>query len=128
MSNTHQLSPDILLKQGMQLDQTGQHDAAAVIYRQILEQQPDHAFALYLLGAIALRSGKLDTAVEMIGSAILNNSKESVFHLSLGLALQKRGDLNDALNAYDIALCLAPQNPFATFRRAVVLMMLQRES
>lgn len=126
MSGTQQLSMDVLLQQGIQLDQAGQHDAAASLYRRMLEQQPDHAYALHLLGAYALRGGELATAIELIGMAIQVNSKEPTFHLFLGQALQKKGDLNDALKAYDRALNLAPQSPPAVFRRATVLMALQQ--
>lgn len=126
MPVTQQSSPDALLQQGIQLDQAGQHDAAAKLYRQILEQQPDHAYALHLLGADALRRGELDAAVDLIGVAVQANSKEPVFYLFLGQALQKRGDLSDALAAYDCALGLAPDFSTAMFRRSTVLMALQR--
>lgn len=126
MSGTQQLPMDVLLQQGIQLDQAGKHDAAASVYRRILQQQPDHAYALHLLGANALRHGELDTAVELIDMAIQGNSKEPTFHLFLGQALQKKGDLNDALKAYDHALSMAPQSSPAMFRRATVLMAMQR--
>jgi tetratricopeptide (TPR) repeat protein len=126
MSSTQQFSSNILLQRGIRLDQTGRHDAAARLYRQILEQQPDHAYALHLLGADALRRGELDAAAELIGSAIRVNSREPTFHLFLGQVLQRRGDLNDALVAYDHAITLAPQAPSATFRRATVLMALKQ--
>ena len=71
MSCSRQSSPGALLQQGIQLDQAGQHDAAAKLYRQIIEQQPDHAYASHLLGADALRRGDFDVAIELIGAAIM---------------------------------------------------------
>ena len=44
MSDIRQLSPDTLLQQGIRFDQAGQHDAAAELYRQILERQPAKLF------------------------------------------------------------------------------------
>lgn len=126
MPSAQQLSLDALLQQGIQLDQAGQHDAAAKLYRQILEQQSNNAYALHLLGADALRRDDLGAAVELIAAAIRINSREATFHLFLGQALQKKGDLNGALTAYEHALDLAPQYGTAMFRRAVVLMALQQ--
>jgi len=122
-----QQSPtDALLQQGIQLDQAGQHDAATALYRQILEQQPDHAYASYLLGTDALRRGEFSAAIELIGAAIQVNAGEPGFHLFLGQALQKKGELSEALSAYDCALGLAPQMSAAMFRRATVLLALHR--
>jgi tetratricopeptide (TPR) repeat protein len=126
MSGSQQNSLDTLLQQGIRLGQAGQHDTAAALYRQILEQQPNHAYASHLLGADALRHEKFDTAIGLISAAIQTNPREPVFHLFLGQALQKRGDLQDALSAYELALSLAPQLPSAMFRRATVLMELQQ--
>ena len=84
MSNTQQSSTEVLLQQAIQLDQAGQHDIAASLYHQVLEQQPDHAYALHLLGANALRRGEIDTAVKLISSAIQFNPNEPSFHLFLG--------------------------------------------
>lgn len=117
---------DTLLQQGIQFDQAGQHDAATELYRQVLEQQPDHAYASYLLGADALRRGEFDKAVGLIDAAIQSNAGEPTFHLFLGQALQKRGELKNALAAYDRALSLAPQMTSAMFRRATVLMALHQ--
>jgi tetratricopeptide (TPR) repeat protein len=127
MSGSRQSPPDILLQQGIQLNQAGQHDAAAKLYRQILEQQPDHAYASHLLGADALRRGDFDTAIKLISAAIQANAREPVFHLFLGQALQERGELDEALATYDCALGLAPQLSSAMFRRATVLMALHQE-
>jgi tetratricopeptide (TPR) repeat protein len=86
--------------------------------------RPDHAYALHLLSIDALRRGEFNAAVALIGSAIRISSKEPTFHLFLGQALQKRGDLDGALSAYNCALSLEPRLPSATFRRATVLMAL----
>ncbi|HHH42508.1 MAG TPA: tetratricopeptide repeat protein [Gammaproteobacteria bacterium] len=126
MSGTQQTQPDALLQQGIRLDQAGQHDAAAALYRKILEQQADHAYASHLLGANALRNGNPAAAVELISTAIRNNAHEPVFHFFLGQALQETGDLQGALSAYSLALSLAPRFPPAMFRRATVLVALQR--
>lgn len=42
------------LQLGMQHHNTGQHSAAEHIYRQILEQHPNHPDALHLLGTHTL--------------------------------------------------------------------------
>ncbi len=126
MPRTPHTPPDTLLQRGIRLDQAGQHEAAATLYREILEQQADHAYALHLLGADALRRGDPAAAVELISAAIRSNAREPVFHFFLGQALQEKGDLPGALSAYNFALDLAPHFSSAMFRRATALMALQQ--
>ena len=45
----------------------GRVNEALPLYRRILEVDPRHADALHMMGEIALRAGRPDLAVELIG-------------------------------------------------------------
>ncbi len=121
-----QIDADSLIKTGIKHDQAGRLDEAAGYYRQVLQRQPDHPYALHLLGALSLRQGDPKKAIKLIGSAIRINDREPVFYLFLGQALQQQGELEAALEAFQQALSLAPGLPPAEFRRATVLLALRR--
>ena len=88
----------------------GRLRAAEVIYRQILQAEPNQADALHLLGVIADQMGKHGIAVEMIGRAIALNGTAFAFHNSLGNALVAQGSLEDAVACYRRALELQPDS------------------
>ena len=54
------------LSLGLQYHQSGQLDAAAEIYRDILADNPRNADARHLLGLVALQTGNFDLAVKEI--------------------------------------------------------------
>jgi SAM-dependent methyltransferase len=58
--------------QGMALHQQGRLAEAERIYREVLQQQPNHFGALHLLGAIALQTGHTEQGFKLIGEAIRN--------------------------------------------------------
>ena len=58
------------LNQGMALHRQGKLADAVRIYREVLEQRPNHFSALHLLGVIALQTGRTERGVELIKKAI----------------------------------------------------------
>jgi len=79
-----------------------------MLYRQLLEVDPNNADALHLLGLVVHQSGSAGQAVELIGKAILLNPSAAYFHNNLGNVLQDQGSFGEAVAAYRRAIELTP--------------------
>lgn len=102
---------DPRLVQAMGLHQTGKLMEADAIYRQILDQNPTHADALRLRGALAYQIGNPAAAVELLSAARKADPDNIEVLNLLGLALEGAGNANAAERAYRRALALAPKSP-----------------
>ena len=100
-------------------------DAEAVLDR-LLAEQPDHAPGLHLLGVIALRTGRIDRAIDRIIQAIRIDEGVARYHSHLGNALRLRGWPDKALACYRRALELRPDYPEATNNLGAALQDLGR--
>jgi tetratricopeptide (TPR) repeat protein len=69
-AQTPQLSLDQAMTLATQLQSQGRLHESEHLLQQILQRQPNHAFALHLLGVIAHQVGKNPLAVELIQRAI----------------------------------------------------------
>ncbi len=76
---------------------------------QILQQQPDHAFALHLLGVIAHQVGKQALAAELIQKAMQINGNVALFHANLSEILRQLKRLDEAIVHGERAVALEPQ-------------------
>ena len=74
----------------------GRIGQAKAIYEQVLRDQPRHARALCGLGAIALRSGEIARAFELIGHAATVAPTDAMTLGNLAVVYQARGDLDQA--------------------------------
>jgi predicted O-linked N-acetylglucosamine transferase (SPINDLY family) len=96
------------LNLALQHHQAGRLQEAEILYRQVLQTQPDHPDALHLLGLLAHHVGRHDAAVELIGKAIALNPAAAEFHNNLGEAYRAQGKREKALGCYRQALALKP--------------------
>ena len=96
------------IKIAIEHHQSGRFPQAEVIYRQILQVEPNHSDALHLLGMIAHQVGKTELAVEFIDKAIAANPSISIYYNNLGRALHDAGRFDDAVSSYRKALVLKP--------------------
>ena len=96
------------LNQGMALHRQGKLADAVRIYREVLQQRPNHFSALHLLGVIALQTGRTERGVELIKKAIGLNPKVAAAHNNLGNALRDLKRPAEALASYDKAIALKP--------------------
>ena len=88
--------------------QAGRLQAAAGIYRQILQAEPHHAEATHRLGLIAHQVGQHATAVEYLGRAIALDANAPAFHNDLGEAYRSLHRIPEAVACYQRALELHP--------------------
>src|SRR5450432_3898139 len=79
----------------------GRLDEAAAIYRQILDQLPNQAAALYLLGVVALQRNQPAEAVRLIGLGVIGEPGNAEAWGHLGIALRRSGKLDDAMGALE---------------------------
>lgn len=105
----------------------GRYLDAQLHAQQALAMDPAHADALHLMGLLCIRSGQYDHAVEWIGRAIRQNPKPDYLS-NLGIALKQDGRLNEALQVFDKAIQLKPDDAQAWIRLANMLGTLDRKA
>jgi len=88
---------------------------------QILSIDVRHADALYLLGMIAYKTGRIPVAVSMIRRAIAVNPRRPYYHSNLGNALCAQDKLDEALLCFEHALEIDPNYAEARFNHGNVL-------
>jgi tetratricopeptide (TPR) repeat protein len=113
-------------EQGMALHQQGKLADAERIYREVLQQQPNHFGALHQLGVIALQTRHTEWAVELIGKAIALKPNHAEAYYNCGVALSDLKRPEDALASYDQAIALKPNFAEAHNNRGNVLQDLKR--
>ncbi|MGA2219459.1 MAG: tetratricopeptide repeat protein [Terracidiphilus sp.] len=77
---------DRQIERGLSHHRAGNVQAAAEIYREILEQHPNHPDALYLMGCLAHEQGDSAAAVSLLNKAILARPEQAEYYNALGSA------------------------------------------
>jgi tetratricopeptide (TPR) repeat protein len=109
------------LSTAMQHHQAGHLSEAERLYHEVLQQQPDQANALYLLGLIAHQNGNLEAAIQWYQKSLASYPNSAETHNNLGAALQQQGKLERAIVHFQSALRLKPNNPNANINLGVIL-------
>jgi tetratricopeptide (TPR) repeat protein len=112
-TQTPQPSPQLSIDQAMalatQLQSQGRLQESENLLQQILQQAPNHPFALHLLGVIAHQVGKNPLAVTLIQQAIQSNGNAALFHANLSEILRQLKRLDEAVAHGERAIALEPQ-------------------
>jgi tetratricopeptide (TPR) repeat protein len=109
------------LNAAVQLHRAGRLSQAAALYTNVLNQDPDNADALHLLGLVARDVGRLDEALDLVHRAIERDGQQSTFWNSLGTLLADRGRTAEAQQCFARALGLDPRLAEAHYNRANLL-------
>lgn len=96
------------IESGLALQQTGRFAEAALVYRQILAVNPNHADALHLLGLVAFHDGDYAQATDWIMRALSHHESE-IFYGNLGNAFAARGMRAAAMESFRQAIALKPE-------------------
>lgn len=104
----------------VRLHRSGQLEAAAAGYREILRQNPADADARHLLGLIALQRQEFAAAVELISLAIGLKPGAAPFYHNRAAALRALGRFQEAEADYLKAIALAPDYAEAYFNYSAV--------
>jgi tetratricopeptide (TPR) repeat protein len=113
------------LQQGLQHQEAGRIQEAEMLYRGVLQAQPNHPDALHLLGLIAHRARHPD-AIGLLGRAIQANPNNAVYHCSMAMALHEHGRSEEAILNYQRALELDAKNAEAHYNLGLLFQHLQR--
>ena len=90
------LDRKLLLQRGQEYHKSGNLQAAAKIYKDILSGNPKNEEALYLLGCLAHQTGSSQVAVDLLERAIKVNSRQADYQNALATALFSLGREDDA--------------------------------
>ena len=80
------------------------------------------AVSLNISGDRHYQKGDIDGAVELFKQGLLMDPTEANLHNSLGVCYGVRGEMEDALDAFDTAIWLAPDNVMAVYNKGYVLL------
>lgn len=97
-----------VLAVAFQHHQAGRLEEAEQLYRGIIESTPDHADALYLLGALMGQRGRHEDAAGFLEAAVSAKPDHPDFHANLGNSLHALGRYEEAAAACRRALELKP--------------------
>ncbi len=101
------------LLQGWQHQRAGNLAVAEEFYRRVLDAQPDHPEALYLLGTVCQRQGKLDDAAQHLLLAVSLRPDYAEAHNNLGVVMVLMGRRLDAIHHFRHVVRLRPTDPEA---------------
>jgi tetratricopeptide (TPR) repeat protein len=90
------------------LAQRGQSDRAVALWRQILREQPNDAWAHLELGRVLERRGDAAGALQEYRTAAAVGGEDWSLHWSVARALRDGGYLREALASYEVARRLRP--------------------
>ena len=120
------MTDDAEIARAVALHRKGRLDAAASVYRDILERAPDHAAVLHNLGVVLAEQGKPEQAIALFDRAIAAAPDYTHAHVNRGGALQALGRLEDAAASYARALDLQSDLYPIQLRQALTLLALGR--
>ncbi|MBI4005414.1 MAG: tetratricopeptide repeat protein [Gammaproteobacteria bacterium] len=95
--------------------QRGELQHAEIMYRQLLNQQPENPDVLHLLGVVESQLGRHDSAVEFIQRAITIRPDMPDFYNDLALVYISQGNFNAAINSCKQVLQMYPDHAGAHF-------------
>lgn len=110
-----------MLESAVRRHQTGRLEQADMMYRQVLQEQPENPVALHSLGALAYQRGQHDVAADLVGRAITSNPQIPQFHNTLGVIREAQGRLAEAVDAYGKAVSLKADYAEAYNNMAIAL-------
>jgi len=115
-----------LIKEGIRLFQLGDLRGAEKCAVAFMKAAPNHPEGFHLRGLIAFQQGNSTKAVDLIGKAIKAGSRNPAHQVNYALALKTANRLEEAAEAYDLAVTMDPGNGGAWNDRGNVLSSLGR--
>ena len=110
----------------MVFHQNGQLNEAALIYKRVLEIQPNNFDALRLLGVLTTQTQEFSKSVEFLSKALEIDPNHLVCNYYIGLAFHELQHFEDAILSYQKVLLIKPDFAEAYYSRANAFQELQR--
>lgn len=101
------------LKQAQQHQRDGEWAQALEIYRQLLDDHPDHADLLHQIGILLAQQQHYDEALEYLNQALRRQPHAAAFHNSKGNVLLRQNNVEGALKEYRQAIKSDPHYAIA---------------
>lgn len=100
----------INIKKAIELQANGKIIEAQNLFKKNLQSNPNDFDSLHLLGVMYFQRGAIDTAIEFITKAIVQNKevRSAPAHTNLGILLSKKNLLEDAKHHYKVAISIDP--------------------
>jgi predicted TPR repeat methyltransferase len=117
---------DAPFQRAMNLQQSGRIEEAALIYREMLRNNPSHFEATYSLGLAQLQMGRPEDAQQLLGTALRINPGFAEGWCARGLILMQLRRREEAIVCFDRALSLRPGFVEAMASRATALLEMDR--
>jgi len=95
---------------GVDLQQRGLFDHAIEEYEKALKLEPENVDVMVNLGAACLQKGLSDRAIKMLSRALEKNSENSLALFNIGKAFVYREEYETALNAFNRAAAILPED------------------
>jgi predicted O-linked N-acetylglucosamine transferase (SPINDLY family) len=121
-----QADASVIFERALALHQSGSIGEAQALYRQILQQVPNHFGALQFLGVSESQSGRYEEADRLLRQAVLLDPRSAAVLSNRGVVLHELGRLDEALASFNRALAIEPNLPDAFDNRGNVLFDLER--
>lgn len=97
-----------ILNQAIQLHGSGKLQEAKALYSNILQHDPDNAYAIHSLGVLALQQENDALACSRFQRAIDIQPDDSIFQFNLGFVLYRQGETDKAILHFKRAISLNP--------------------
>jgi predicted O-linked N-acetylglucosamine transferase (SPINDLY family) len=114
------------LAEAWRLHRAGEHDKAALLYLEVLRDDPKNYEALHRLAFLCGQLGRWEDAQSLMAHAIALNPRAPGSFFLRGSALQKLNRHDEAVACFDRALGLNPRIPEVRLNRAASLYRLRR--
>lgn len=120
------MSVDDLIRKGFDLQSKGALTGAATLYRKVLDRDPNHVDALFLLADICRHQGDPDQGVPLAEKAISFNPNVAAFHAALGSLYRGQDRFADAEASLRRADAMQPNNAEVLSELGTVLLQQHR--
>jgi len=118
-NNSLQILPgntDVYLMKGYAYDFAGGHDDSAMVsYKLVLSLDPNHREATNNLGALYLRNGRLDEAIQILAPLVAKDTLHTDAMTNLAAAYGNKGMLKESIHYYEMAVRVDPNQQVNVF-------------
>jgi protein O-GlcNAc transferase len=119
-------SADALLDAAQRRVESGDVAGAESLYREVLEQQPEHVAATTALGSLLDELGRVNEAEAVFRRLVEGSAPTASAHCNLGVMLYKQGRAAEALEHLQRAVSMQPHYAIALDNLGATLTMLER--
>ena len=108
MNEEKNLSTEETFALAVQNHEKSNFKEAEILYRKILNINPDHFGAIFLLGTLSAQTKNLDSAIQLLQKAIQINPQHAEAHNNLGNVLIELKEFEKAKNFFEKAIQINP--------------------